>query len=208
MSYEPTEWKNGDVITETELNDIEQGVRSMNSAYTPTTWANGDIITAEKLNNIETGLANGPTGKVNITSTAEVDVTQYAAAQVVDANLVAGNIKKDTIILGVTGSYEGSGGGDFSTATVTVINNSGTEFQLQIAQAFDNSAAPEYTGTTSYIPIDAGDSATITAILYKNKCFAMYTDTPGQTFAVSGDATVDEGFITITGDCTITVTDA
>jgi hypothetical protein len=47
-----------------------------------------------------------PTGKLEITCTAEVDVTNYAAAQIVDANLVAGNIKKDVTILGVTGTYE------------------------------------------------------------------------------------------------------
>ena len=27
-------------------------------SYTPTTWADGDLITAEKLNNIENGIAN------------------------------------------------------------------------------------------------------------------------------------------------------
>ena len=48
-----------------------------------------------------------PTGKIDITSTAEVDVTDYASAQVVDADLIATNIKKDVNILGVTGSYEG-----------------------------------------------------------------------------------------------------
>lgn len=47
-----------------------------------------------------------PTGKKDITGTAEVDVTAYAKAQVVDANLVAENIKKDVTILGVTGTYE------------------------------------------------------------------------------------------------------
>lgn len=47
-----------------------------------------------------------PTGNINITDTAETDVTAYATAQVVDENLVAGNIKKDVTILGVTGSYE------------------------------------------------------------------------------------------------------
>lgn len=47
-----------------------------------------------------------PTGKIDITGTAEVDVTNYAAAQVVDANLIAENIKKDVTILGVTGTYE------------------------------------------------------------------------------------------------------
>lgn len=49
---------------------------------------------------------NPSTGKLEITGTAEVDVTAYASAQVVDANLIAGNIKKDVTILGVTGSYE------------------------------------------------------------------------------------------------------
>ena len=47
-----------------------------------------------------------PTGKLEITGTAEVDCTAYASAQVIDANLVAENIKKDVTILGVTGSYE------------------------------------------------------------------------------------------------------
>jgi hypothetical protein len=47
-----------------------------------------------------------PTGTKSITDTAEVDVTAYAKAQVVDENLVATNIKKDVKILGVTGSYE------------------------------------------------------------------------------------------------------
>lgn len=47
-----------------------------------------------------------PTGNINITDTAETNVTAYATAQVVDENLVAGNIKKDVTILGVTGSYE------------------------------------------------------------------------------------------------------
>ena len=49
---------------------------------------------------------NPSTGKIDITGTAEVDVTSYAAAQVVDANLIAENIKKDVTILGVTGTYE------------------------------------------------------------------------------------------------------
>lgn len=51
--------------------------------------------------------AHQPSGKINITSTAEVDVAAYATAQVVDANLVATNIKKDVVILGITGTYEG-----------------------------------------------------------------------------------------------------
>lgn len=53
-----------------------------------------------------------PTGNINITDMQQTDVSAYATAQVVDADLVAGNIKKDVDILGVVGTYEGSGGGD------------------------------------------------------------------------------------------------
>jgi len=52
-----------------------------------------------------------PSGTKNITDTALTDVANYANAQVVDSNLSAGNIKKDVSILGITGTYEGSGGG-------------------------------------------------------------------------------------------------
>lgn len=51
-----------------------------------------------------------PSGKKEITTTDEVSVGTYATAQVVDANLIAANIKKDVTILGVTGTYEGEGG--------------------------------------------------------------------------------------------------
>lgn len=47
-----------------------------------------------------------PTGNINITDTTSTDVTNYATAQVVDANLAAGNIKDGVTILGVTGSYD------------------------------------------------------------------------------------------------------
>ena len=48
-----------------------------------------------------------PSGKLNITDTAVKDVTNYAQAQVVDANLVAGNIKKGVTVLGIVGTHEG-----------------------------------------------------------------------------------------------------
>lgn len=51
-----------------------------------------------------------PSGNINITDTNVTDVTNYATAQVVDADLVAENIKKDVNILGIVGSFEGGGG--------------------------------------------------------------------------------------------------
>lgn len=48
-----------------------------------------------------------PSGKVEIKDTNEVDVTQYAAAQVVDENLTAENIKAGVSVLGIEGTHEG-----------------------------------------------------------------------------------------------------
>ena len=46
-----------------------------------------------------------PTGKLAITTTQEVDVTDFATAQVEDSNLAAGNIKLGINILGITGTF-------------------------------------------------------------------------------------------------------
>lgn len=48
-----------------------------------------------------------PTGNKEITTTEETDVSEYATAQIVDANLKAENIKNGVIILGITGIYTG-----------------------------------------------------------------------------------------------------
>jgi hypothetical protein len=50
-------------------------------------------------------------GKIEITTTDEVDVSGYETAQVVDDNLTAENIAKDVNILGVVGTYEGGSSG-------------------------------------------------------------------------------------------------
>lgn len=67
---------------------------------------NGENIDIAQYATATVAVPNPSTGKVEINGTAEVDVTNYASAQVVDANLVAENIKKDVTILGVTGTYE------------------------------------------------------------------------------------------------------
>ena len=58
-----------------------------------------------KTNAISPGIQ--PSGNINLTNTTQTNVANYATAQVVDANLVAGNIKKDVNILGVLGTFEG-----------------------------------------------------------------------------------------------------
>lgn len=89
---------------------IADGLAELYTLITPTGTKtiseNGENIDVAQYSKATVAVPNPSTGKVTITGTAEVDVTNYAAAQVVDANLVAENIKKDVTILGVTGSYE------------------------------------------------------------------------------------------------------
>jgi len=49
---------------------------------------------------------------LQITDLNEHDVIHYKKTQVVDNNIAPANIKKDVSILGVTGTFEGGGGGD------------------------------------------------------------------------------------------------
>ena len=57
MSYTPTVWETGDVITAQLLNKMENAIHAILSDYDPTNWADSDIITAEKLNKLENAIA-------------------------------------------------------------------------------------------------------------------------------------------------------
>lgn len=58
-----------------------------------------------------------PEGKIDITNTEVVDVTQYSEAQIVDENLKAENIAEGVEVLGIEGTFKG--GVNTSDATAT-----------------------------------------------------------------------------------------
>ena len=98
-------------------------------------YCEGDII----IENVQDGGIT-PSGNINIADTNVTDVTNYATAQVVDADLVAENIKKDVNILGIVGSFEGGSGlpsviskidgGSFTPASDTQCNKYSIQHNL------------------------------------------------------------------------------
>lgn len=105
----------GKVVSSGALVSQTSATKTENGTYDTT--LNNEIVV-----NVPQGVT--PTGNINITDTQVTDVSAYATAQVVDTDLVAGNIKKDVDILGVIGTYEGSGGG--STLVTKTITENGT----------------------------------------------------------------------------------
>lgn len=75
-----------------------------------------DLKTA--VDSISTGVT--PTGNINITNTQQTDVTNYATAQVVDANLIASNIADGVTVLGITGTHSGGSQPQLYAPTISV----------------------------------------------------------------------------------------
>lgn len=72
-------------------------------------------------------------GKVITNSQGKVLVVNNKGFEVdasIDSNIVAGNIKKDVTILGVTGTYEGSGGSSTTTFYDATLTNPNTQQNL------------------------------------------------------------------------------
>lgn len=117
--------------------------------------ANGNNIDVYSYAKVNVNVPNPSTGKVNITTTSEVNVTDYATAQVVDSDLIASNIKKDVNILGVVGTYEGggSGGGGNVDDPVKFYDYDGTLLYSYTKTQFNNLSAmprnPSHTGLTA-----------------------------------------------------------
>lgn len=100
---------------------------------------------------------------------------------------------------------QGGGGGssDFSTASVTVVNNTEGTVMLYIPFYFDG----EDSGTNAEFGVNGGETSVASAIMYKGTSFAsLYTD---DTVTASGDIEAhSEGenyYFMITGDGTITI---
>lgn len=100
-----------------------------------------------------------PTESIEITDTEEIDVTHYSTAQVVDENLVPGNIRKGANILGVQGSFEQE---DPSAAEVSYDNSESGLAATDVQSAIDElshsgGAVDSVNGKTGTVVINKSD---------------------------------------------------
>lgn len=126
------------------------------------------------------------------------------------ADYLPTSIKNLNTKLGEQLTDGGGGGGssDFSTAEVTVVNNSsGT---IDIVGLPIGTTAEGMSMTVAVLPrLEMGTSAQVKVPLYQGACLWLtaYFDEyyRSVSFTAVGNATVSETGVAITGDCTITI---
>ena len=146
-------------------------------------WSSGDIVTAANLSSIERGVS---------AVAEEYTPTTWANGNTVTAAAL-NNIEQ-----GIANA--GGGSSDFSTATVRVILQGGT--MANICLPFMRRNGSFVCGFTGM------DDETVTAVLKDGSAVCMIAGN-FDTVTATGSATVTEDYIvTITGDCTITISDS
>ena len=122
-----------------------------------------------------------PTGTIEITENGEgIDVTQYAYA---DVNVSGGS-------------------SDLAEAEVTIVNNSSVKVSI-------DGAVIGHDEIITHTSCESGDTAVIGVVLFKGYGYiSVYDDNDTVALSVTGSLDEDEGSVDVTGDGTITVTDA
>lgn len=166
-------------------------------AYTPTTWVTGDTITATKLNNIESGVQS---------VSSSYTPTTWVTGDIITA------VKLNNIEQGIANA----GGGAGEMISVTLISTNANRHFGFNAMAWDEEV--ENGIITAVVPIDASHwlyDVYLEGVINETKEFLRLADSfsisCGQgTTTVTGNATAnydaEYGYtVTITGDCTITI---
>lgn len=151
-------------------------------SYTKTTWANGDTITAEKLNNAESGIE-----EINMSYEKQT----WSNGDTITAE------KLNYMENGISG-----GGGDFTTATLTIISD-GRKVDAALPMPVEAGTwDPEQPAFLWTFPQELGNG-TYTIVLFKGALHVPMT-IEGTEWTTEGNITeMGEGEFLITGDCTI-----
>lgn len=144
-------------------------------------WSSGDIVTAANLSSIERGVS-AVAEEYTPTTWANGNTVTAAALNNIERGIVDG------------------GSSDFSTATVTVMNNIIDSAPIYIPMVFSED------GTNAIVVADAVESGESVFVipLYKGAAFLIALDDIG-TLTTTGDVEYDDGTFIVTGDGTITI---
>lgn len=109
-------------------------------------------------------------------------------------------------IANIAENASGGGGGDFTIAKVTFINNTSVGLTLSLPIVFTN----KKTGKEMLVSersILTNNTEDFDVPLYKGMLvfYHSYFEDGGHTVTSSGNAETGDGYTTITGDCTITI---
>ena len=151
-------------------------------------WSSGDIVTAANLSSIERGVS---------ALAEEYTPTTWANGNTVTA---AGlnNIEQGIV---------NGGSSDFSTAQMMIINNTEYFVTFPSPQCLEENALGSGSPAMIYLYADRIEPATtktIKAPLYKGGLYLISTNAT----SVSGNATLMNDDVLVTGDCTITISDS
>lgn len=100
-------------------------------------------------------------------------------------------------------STGGGGDSDFTTTTITVVNNKASDIYARFA-CLQEDAINEMTSPF----IEASSTEDVTIIMYKGSAVGYLYDNDGMIdtgVSITGDGVHDDGEITVTGECEITV---
>lgn len=201
------------LITEGYLSDIADAIREKKASedtYTPAEMA--DAIESIQTGTAPTGTINistngthdvtdyananvsVPTGTArsssdltasNLTVTAPAGLyAENATKTLSDANLVAGNIKKDVTIFGTTGTYEGSGGGGGGIPIDEWASGTGTSRDIVITASSIRSGA--FYNMQNIGRVVIGDTCTMNGNCFQNTSMTSFFTLAKVTYSQSG----------------------
>ena len=155
-------------------------------SYTPTEWESADIVTATRINKLETAV-----GDMDMSYTPNT----WSDGDILSADKM--NALEQAVASG------GGGSSDFSTAEVTIINNSEHETACYAATIVELPIPALPSFTEGIFSISGNTTIIKNVILYKGEG-DMSFETSG-TLSGSGDVEIDGTIAYVTGDGTITI---
>ena len=182
-------------------------------AYTPTEWESADVVTAVRMNALENAV-----GDIDMSYTPNV----WSDGDILTAD-------KMNALEQAVASGGGGGSSDFSTAEVTVVNNSDSNITLhpmllyiddhELTECVSAFRIDNEIGIDIYcdngISVNNGDTGQFTFYFLTSKNFSIDANsiTEPNTYVLDGSAETSYAsydgenlpIILVTGDCTITI---